>query len=502
MSDRLRRSVPVSHEDSLALLSSVGRPHEARLAWLDLMSRMPFDEISENTQRLIPAIYWNLRECRDIPERDRMRGAFKHAWAKNTRMLHDLLPTLEALRLAGINYRLIKGIAVQFLGNGLGSRSMGDLDLLVSAADMKVTEEILLSMGFRRNTLSVCDRHPRSIGDGAVNFNKRESHVDLHAAERKFPVALLTSMLSDPPLQAEFGRRTLLIPSAELLVLHASVHGGQSVSATDFVQAACDISTLAPSVDIEKLLRLARATETLTPLMAMDAALESAGVAPSGARPTAADQLAATFRARAAKPSAGLRKSMRARQLVAERRLSQPAMDDVKQDFGAPSRRYRAWLRLGRFSAVERTLIRTSGRFLGEPASSWPLGQAARVFEDAHVKGVVASQSAGSAMDWRFRLRFAGDPRAIHVHLEAAAMEHIDAYVYCDGIPITRVVAGDEGSRNFTVTEPGRDIEISLRPTWAVCENCYPGFDDLLVTVEVDSGGSASADTQGRISSD
>lgn len=485
MSAHRHRRVALSHEDSLVLRCAVGEPREAQLAWLDLMSSVPFDEVSENAQRLMPAIYWNLRASQDVSERARMRGAFKHAWARNTRMLHDLLPALDALHSAGINYRLLKGIAIQLQGGHLGSRSMGDLDLLVSETDMKQTDEVLLSMGFRRNTMSGCERHTSLSGDGAVNFNRRESHVDVHAAERKFPSTLLTRMLSEPPRGVVFGKHTLLIPSPELLILHASVHGGQAVSPTDFVQAASDVSTLAPSANTDNLLRLARATKTLVPLLAMDAALKAAGVNTSGVRPRAADQWAARLRTDVARPFGTLRKLLRARKLVAERRLSQRAMQVVKQNFGAPSQRYRAWLRLGRFSATERALFRTSGFFLSEPTSTWPSGQAARVFADSDVRGVVASRVASSALDWRFRMRFDIDPRSIQVQLNAACMSDIDAYVYCDGVPVTRVVAGDAASREFAIVGAGRDIEISLRPTWSVCEECYPGFDDLLVTVKV-----------------
>ena len=362
---------------------------------------------------------------------------------------------------------------------------MGDIDLLVGAADMRITESILLSQGFRRNTHSGCDRHLSSAGDGALNFNLGRTHVDLHAAERKYPAALLTRMLVDPPRHRVFGMTEVTVPAVELLMLHAAVHGSQAVSATDFIQAACDIASLAPSSNSQLLLQLARETGTLDRLLSVDRALVAAGVASSGAQPTRVDYGAAVFRAGVGATTNMVSKARLALRLVRERRLEPEAMDAIQSRLEMSSWRYRAWLQSGRLSAIERALFRTSGRFLVRPTACWPSGQAARIFSESNVPGVVASPVAREAKDWRFRVRFDSSPKAVHVFVEAVNLDRVDAYAYVDGVAITRLVAGDVMSRCFSVASPGPDCEISLRPSWAVCDECYAGFPDMLVRIDV-----------------
>ncbi len=488
MADRSASELAVSPEDALALVCAVGARDQAQAAWRTLMSRIPFDEVNESTQRLMPAIYGNLRGSPALIEADRLRGSARYTWARNTRMLHAVLPVLVRLREAQINYRLIKGVAVQLstVSPSLGTRVMGDIDILVSLADARLTQEFLLESGFRMNTTAVCQAHPGSLLDGAMNLNRDDTHVDLHVAEHKFPSELLRRMLSEPATLVEYRGHEFMVPTPELLVLHAAVHGTQAVSPTDFSQAARDVAVLAKSVDSDRLLRVARRTGTLGPLMTMDEALSAAGVQSSGVRPGRV--LAMTTRAEDAWKGifGGARRLVAGRRVIRERSLGRQDLRDVRRTFGTSSLRYRAWLQWGRLSVVERASMRFAGRFLDEPTSTWPLGHTAQVFRHQDPRGFTVSRAAAAAFDWRFRVKLSARPKTVRVELNSMAMNTIDAYVYCDGVPITRVVAGDTSTRMFSVSEPGKHFELSLRPTWTVCHRCYPGFDDLAVRIDYD----------------
>lgn len=473
----------LTSEDDLALISAAGSREQAIKAWNELMGSVAFDELNESSQRLTPTIFWNLRQADGVAERDRLRGAFKHAWAKNTSMLRDFLPIIEALNLAGINYRLLKGTAVQLLGHEVGSRIMGDVDLLIERKDLGVAVAALQDAGFRRNTIAACPRHSDSFDSGALNFNRGDCHVDVHIAESKSPGRLLREMLKESPITAQIGGQVVLVPGVELLVLHATSHGIMSISPTDFAQAASDIARLSSRVNPEFLVELARGLGMLADLLEVDERLRQLGVGIIGVRVGMSERRLVRLRGRGTRFFDLVQRAGQVVKVARDRRPKHPDASLVGRGHSGISVRHALWLQLGKIAMVERLLIQVSGRFLPRPTTHWPSGQEASVFADTEVDGLSAARSRASVKDWRFRLRLDGSSSSIAMTLNSAAMEHLDAYVYCDGVPITRVVAGDIPSRSLSIAGVGEDVEVSLRPTWSVCSDCYEGFDDLRVAV-------------------
>lgn len=475
-----RRSVLLGEEERSALLAATAPRDDAVHSWSALMEQIPFDEVNENTQRAMPAIFANLRDVVDIPERGRMRGAFKYAWSKNTRMLHDIRPVLQVLQQQDVPYRVIKGAAVQAMCDRIGARTMGDIDLLVSERDARVVEEVFLDHGFRRTGHAQCSGHSDAVHFDALNFNRGETHVDVHVAEVKTPRALFRTMLGRDALVAPAAGGVIAVPEPELLILHAAVHGSLSSGPTDVMQAALDIRLLRSRVDPSLLVTLGRETGTLDALVQLDSRLRALGVAGSGAQPSAAAMARSRADARRQQLVAVASESHSVLRRMRARRRDEDTLAEIKRRFQGHARAYVAWLRSGQFAVSERLAARRWGGFLPAPEGEWS-GAEVAPFGDC-APGVMGSAAAAVALDWRFRLAMGNvDPDVVWLDVQSSALDRLDAFVFVNGTPITRIVAGDDASRRVGIRAAGPSLEVSIRPLWTACRACYAGFDDLRI---------------------
>lgn len=480
-----RRSVTLGREEHRALIAATGAPEAAAENWRALMADVAFDGVSENTQRLMPAIFSNLRDAQQVPERERMRGAFKYAWSKNMGMVHDIRAVLADFGHEGIDYRLIKGAAIQAMCGSVGSRVMGDIDILVSASDATRAAETLVRCGFRRNTFSECDGHSDSGHHDALNFNKGESHVDVHVAEYKYPSRLLLMMMSTPPVLVPLAGMEMAVPPAELLVLHSAVHGCLASGPTDFIQAVVDVSVLADRTDPRRLVALASRSGTLLQLIEIDEELRRAGARPLGVAVRWHEGLRARAEVGGARAVGVVTESSSVLRRIRSRQRSDRALHDVSTGFNGRRRSYGLWLRLGQFAVFERAAVRSSGGFLAEPQGTWTSGISVQPFVDEGVPGMTASRISSRVLDWRFRVDFAAPQPVMRLVLDSASLDSLDAFVFCNGVPITRVVAGDPGTRDIVIRGLGRRNEVSVRALWTVCTECYRGLDDLTVRIDL-----------------
>jgi hypothetical protein len=445
-----------------AVWAATGPTEIARRHWIDLMQEHPFDTVSVETQRLIPSIFFNLREERDLTERDRLRGAFKYTWSKTTRMLRDTHLVLAELNARTINYRVIKGAAIQAVVGQVGTRVMGDVDLVVHASDSQKVEAAFYAAGFRKSYHSQCSRHGDKGHVLALTFNRGETHVDVHLAEVKEPSTLLMEMLRVPPAWLRTAGGEIPVPPTELLFLHAAHHGQLAAGPSDQIQSILDVCLLRTRIDHTALLEAARRTHTSAALLAIDVDQRHLRLPSLHVRPQF------TFLARVLIESllnAGLsaaRSSNQALRLIDERRRDKPALSQVKDSFIGRRRAYALWLRLGQFSALERHAIRRWGGFLKAPRGVLELPAMFNPFQSTS-EAITASNVAPS---------------------NSQNLDDLDAAVYCNGLPVTRFAKDDPSSRSFELRDLGKSIEISIRPAWPVCSFCYTGFDDMHVTVE------------------
>jgi hypothetical protein len=477
-----RHRVNLSQEDALALSAATAPVEIARRSWIELMRSLPFDEVNDNTQRAMPAIFCNLRNEQGLPERDRMRGAFKYAWSKNTGMFHDLRPVLNQLNSEEIDFRVIKGAAVQTLTNRIGARTMGDIDLLIRSSDSGRVERIFLDNGFRANSRSTCTGHESTDHFDSQNFNIGSTHVDVHVAEAKEPVSLFTEMLTRRPMRVVAGGCELQVPEVELLVLHAAVHGDVSSGKTDLMQAALDFALLEPQISQDLLLGLAKKTKTLQPLERLSAALKSIHLDIAQIEVPRGKLLLEKLKNHFAQLRNSVVEMNSLLRRIQARRRSKDVMREISAHFRGRRRTYHAWINWGRFAATERMAVRLWGGFLPKPRSVWLGDVTLQPFEIDAIE-VSASNVAARAQDWRFRIELPQQFDILWIRVDSEAFDWLDAFVFCNGIPTTRISANDEKSKLIGIRNVGPSLEMSLRPLWSVCESCYSGFPDLVVSM-------------------
>ena len=451
-------------------------------AWIDLMHSVPFDEIGPNTQRVLPMIFTNLRSRPAFLERDRLKGAFRYTWTRNSTTFHEARSLLIALNKQDISYRLLKGSAIQATTGLVGSRIMGDIDLLVSLESVESVATILGELDFRRNSHQDCVRHTSLGHEEALNFNRGSLHVDLHVAEFKPPARLFTCMLQSEPRVASLAGVSVLIPEPELLGLHAAVHGVLASGQTDLMQAAVDLSVMNRSMSQPRLLELAAETKTTSALIHVSQEISRAGLPTLEIRIPVASlaqervSVVATISWVRAQGATRFTRKLRDR----SHRVSR--YQDFS-DFRGIGFRYRLWTALGQQARFEKLLAPHRLGFLRSPMIVTESGAVAMPFAE-EVQTVSASRVAPIAIDWRFRVRLPAHQTRAKAQLRSLGFENLDAMVFLNSLPVARIVAGDSSTREIHFVPRGEDLEFSLRPLWAVCDNCYSGFADLEVLIE------------------
>lgn len=478
-----QNSAPLTQEDALAIRSATAPVVEAVQCWKLLLADTDFQLINPNTQRLAPMIYHHLKSEPDIRERERLRGAYKYAWAKNLRMLNSLRTVFAEMNSQSINYRVIKGIAVQLELGLVGARVVGDVDIVVSELEIDTARQILEKRGFRCNSVSPCKRHTSSAPFEALNFNSGDNHVDVHVAELKDPKLLLQKMLESEPRIIEHMGVGIKVPEAELLLLHSAFHGHQAVSDTDLVQAIADISLLAMVCKPRKLEGLAKQTKSHSDLWhvsaeakTIDLIFPEIGMEPRNQLVKSAQRISS-----GAKSLSG--KAAKVPAIIHDRHRGNSTLRHVLGQF--PGRRgpYALWLGLGQFSAIERAASTAKRGFLRPPTIQCPAGKTLMPFSERDSDFVTASNLVNQTLDYRFSVRIESDSRELCLTLDSEFLDSSDAFVYCNGRPITRIVAGDSSYKTVTIRNPSVVNEISIRPTSRVCSECFRSLSDLKIRI-------------------
>ena len=101
----------------------------------------------------------------------KLKGSARHTWAKNTEFLRQLEPLIMELEKNSINYRVLKGGAINLLANTPNFRIMGDIDLLVSKSDLAKVHGALDKAGFTPKFAITCPHQNNSIGRAKPLYN-------------------------------------------------------------------------------------------------------------------------------------------------------------------------------------------------------------------------------------------------------------------------------------------------------------------------------------------
>jgi len=170
--------------------------------------------------------------------------------------------------------------------------------------------------------------------------------------------------------------------------------------------------------------------------------------------------------------------------LVRQRDIGPQARSAIDRHFPGYRFAYVAWLRLGRFSALERWVVRRRGGFLRDPSGVWSSALSLEPFQ-GEIPGVVVSPSAAAVLDWRFRMRLAQAWSRATIAVCSNALQTIDVLVYVNGVPITRIVAGDPSTHIFELRGVGPSAEFSFRAPGVTCSKCFGTLADLRLSLRI-----------------
>jgi hypothetical protein len=144
-------SIPSPTPGQRVLLEAALRDdHRAPDAWRAWLATHQLDDIEVGSLFLVPRLFLNLSRLDPrAPELGRLRGIYRHNWARNQRALRDLAGLIDCFAAAGVRVALLKGVPLLLTCYGdPGARSMADVDLWVAPEDRDRAIEVLRAAGW------------------------------------------------------------------------------------------------------------------------------------------------------------------------------------------------------------------------------------------------------------------------------------------------------------------------------------------------------------------
>lgn len=470
-------------EQVLALRAATAPADEAAEAWRSLMTLLPFDEISESTQRVVPAIFANIQSVENIPERARLRGVYRNAWVRNQRLLYSAQPVLVEFERRAIPYRVTKGMAVLQLINTLGSRVMSDIDVVIDQEDVDGVRQVLGAHGFRSSDAPACHHRAAAVNRDALNFNRGTERIDIHVSPFRQPETLFRAMLETKGSRPMTSGLVLADPI--LVVLHAMIHGVRADSRTDRIQAIIDVSQLMSIVSPDEVLARGESLGLESSLEKFLDQSTAAGidfrVSRRPNRNSASDPDVQRSKMALSRLN-GFRERLRLlrlRSIGISRELARDSRG-LKH-----ARAYRLWLQLGKSAKLESHVLRWTGGFLVPAHESLPTEFECRPFSADCPPWVTSTSISRASLDWRFG--FLHQSTSVDVVLEVIddGFQDSDAFVFLNGAFVTKIVGGDPESRTIFLSKVPPHSEVSFRPVGPACTDCYPDLDGMLIRMKV-----------------
>jgi hypothetical protein len=154
-------------------------PQRAAELWRELLGRVRLDDFDYPAQRLLPAVWKNLRQAEvAIPEAARLQGVYRRVWVENAHLRRACHQVLDLFEAHGVPALVLKGLAFnQLLYADLGSRPSADFDLLVPYERADEAFALLSAHGWEP-----VDRweRPRDRLHHGMTWRSKGAELDLH----------------------------------------------------------------------------------------------------------------------------------------------------------------------------------------------------------------------------------------------------------------------------------------------------------------------------------
>ncbi len=142
---------PNGGRERLLIAAAHADARRAAQALLDWLSTTDLDDAEFAEQRLLVRAASRFPETHlKVPERARLNGIVRLLWTKSSLSLDGAAPALKALREAGVELLVLKGMAQTALDmQNLKGRIAHDIDILIRVSDLPVALPLLDGAGWR-----------------------------------------------------------------------------------------------------------------------------------------------------------------------------------------------------------------------------------------------------------------------------------------------------------------------------------------------------------------
>jgi hypothetical protein len=222
---------PSGSRELLVIAAGHADDHNAAVAFVEWLATTDIESCHFPEQRLLVRIASRFPEKRlKVAERARLNGIVRLLWTKSRLTLNNAAPPLRALREAGVELLVLKGMALTALdARNLKGRIAHDIDILVRVSDLAAALSILDGAGWRSTRgESGLFLKQRGATFRSLNFVKPPfGDIDLHTR------AYLTAGRDSAPETGLWARSTraellgvdVLVPSPTDRLVNAIAHG-------------------------------------------------------------------------------------------------------------------------------------------------------------------------------------------------------------------------------------------------------------------------------------
>jgi hypothetical protein len=472
----------LSRDQTLALQAALLPTAQAVKKWNELVGLTDIEELDSSITRILPAVFQNLRGAHDVDGHAKLKGSHLFTWAKNTEFASAIKPLLQSLEKSQIDYRILKGGAINFLLGALASRSMGDIDILVSREGLVRFQQLLEAAGFSRKFAKSCPHVMSGNSDQELNYvNSENIEIDLHVMEDRRPALLFRLMMTTPPRICESMGTKIKIPSPELLILHAIFHGNIGVQSSDQIQSLLDTFRLLAVTDHAELARLSEKlhfSDVLESylLVLRDITGENLDVGISGSR-----RIWHRINYRLSNLAIFLERFKDFSAIRASRSVEKKTLVAVLRHFPGRRTTYAIWLFLGKLRPLERFFISRFGGFLSSPQSVLLINQDSEYSSAYSHKQVQFNPFSGESQDWRFAFTTPPGTHRISVIMRSKTFAEQGFLIFINGLVGGVTDRNPDGSHRLEILNPAHHVEISLRLPANGCELCARKLSDLVL---------------------
>jgi hypothetical protein len=438
--------------------------------WDCLREISTIEELDHSVTRILPYVYRNLKDFLAGNDLLKLRGSAKHTWAKNSEFLNQLKPLIEALNYNAINYRVLKGGAINLLNPPANFRIMGDIDLLIFRKDLRRVQEILEQCDFMPKFSFFCPHSDKEIRKLELDYsNKGSLEIDIHVAEERTPRSLFKSMMKRPPRTVYFSGTPVSIPDDDFLIAHSLIHGSLKVDSSDQAQTILDVFLLLNDSNIQKVTATVQSLRINRLLGSYFSALEDIFEKTDRIKVTKKNNYFLQLYFLLSNFNLGFNRLSRMLRAIKYRSPSPRYLGKILRSFNGKSFLYALWLYTGMIRPIERFMAKSSGGFVS--ATNPPLG----------VKSTPTSPTYRWTIDWRFAFNNVDGQSRHVIHFYSEAFKNQSFLVFANGKLIGVSTKNDLQQFSFDFYDSAPRIEISLRLPFSGCKKCALALSDLTI---------------------